>query len=66
MLRCADVQSKLVGTAFAALDATGLHLYMDELQVAIGDIHDAIADTFFVASALVNSSEKSKSLFASA
>ncbi len=66
MLCCADVQRQLVDSAFAGLGAAGLHGYMDELQVAIGHLHGAIAETFFVTGAAVATSEASTSLLATA
>jgi uncharacterized alpha-E superfamily protein len=66
MLCCAEVQRKLVDSAFAGLDAAGLHSYMDELQVAIGSVHGAIAETFFVNGAVVPSREASTALLATA
>ncbi len=66
MLCCADVQRQLVDSAFAGLGAAGLHRYMDQLQVAIGCLHGAIAETYFVASAPLPTSEASTSLLATA
>jgi uncharacterized alpha-E superfamily protein len=47
MARCARVQAQLVDAEVGALAGSGLHDYVDELQIGIGELHSALADTYF-------------------
>lgn len=48
MTSCAQVQQHLVDTQIADLAGKGLHDYVDDLQIAIGDLHSALTKTYFV------------------
>ncbi len=47
---CAAVRARLAQIDVDALDAVRLHQVVDELQMAIGAVHDRIATTYFLAS----------------
>ncbi len=48
MAGCAQVQELLVDAQVSELAADGLHEYVDQLQIGIGRLHDAITATYFV------------------
>ena len=47
---CEKVQTQLIESDFTYSEAQSLRSYMDELQIGIGELHAAIADTYFVRS----------------
>lgn len=47
MKACADVQAMLVELDAATLDAAALHQLADDLQTGIGELHVAVASTYF-------------------
>ena len=51
MTYCARVENLLQDADVGELAGVGLHEWVDELQVRIGDLHDAITETYFVRSA---------------
>lgn len=57
MARCAQVQALLVDAEVGHLAGTGLHDYVDELQIGIGELHMALAETYFHARVGVARSE---------
>ena len=50
MAGCADVQQLLETADVGALVSKGLHDYVDQLQIGIGWLHDALTVTYFVPS----------------
>ncbi len=66
MQRCADVQKLLVDADVGGLAGQGLHEYVDELQIGIGELHSALTDTYFVRNAVSAQQQASDSLVASA
>lgn len=58
MVSCANLQKQLSESVFANAEARTLHDCMDQLQIGIGDLHAAIADTYFVRSAPVGVSDE--------
>jgi uncharacterized alpha-E superfamily protein len=58
MVSCANLQKQLSESSLANSEAQSLHNCMDQLQIGIGDLHAAIADTYFVRSAPVGASDE--------
>lgn len=66
MQRCADVQQLLVDAEVSDLAGEGLHEYVDELQIGIGDLHSALTETYFVRAAAPVPPQTSETLVATA
>lgn len=48
MARCAEVQELIVTTEVGDMTASDLHEYVDQLQLGIARIHDAVTNSYFV------------------
>ena len=48
MASCARVQKQLVDAQIGDLAGKGLHDYVDDLQIGIGELHSALTETYFV------------------
>ena len=68
MAACAAAQKLLVDADVNELAESGLHEYVDELQIGIGSLHEAITSTYFVRAPLpqTDASSTQRSMLASA
>lgn len=65
MAGCAEVQKMLVDADVAELAVSGLHEYVDDVQLGIAALHEALVSTYFVRAA-VPEAEPATTLLASA
>ena len=66
MASCAHMQGLLVDAQVGDLAGTGLHDYVDDLQIGIGELHAAITETYFVRALELSTQHDDGALLASA
>ena len=66
MAGCAEVQKMLVDADVAELAVSGLHEYVDDVQLGIAALHGALVSTYFVRAAVPEAEPAPTTLLASA
>ena len=66
MAGCAEVQKMLVDADVADLAVSGLHEYVDDVQLGIAALHEALVSTYFVRAPVAEAEPAPTSLLASA